>query len=83
MAMLAVVEATEEEGDRGWGDTTDGNNDNGEIGGQFGDIIVFGGTDGSYSAQNHCYIIDPEMVRLSYRRCKDQIKAEKSGTASV
>ena len=46
--MLAVVEATEEEGDRGWGDTTDGKTDNGGIGGRFDAIVVFGGTDRSH-----------------------------------
>ena len=70
---MDVVETTDEEGGRGWGDTPDGKTDNGGIGGQFDAIVVFGGTDGSHSARNHCYIIDPEMVRSSYCRCKDQI----------
>ena len=45
MAMLAVVEAKEEEEDRGWGHTPDGKTDNGGIGGRFDAIVVFGGTD--------------------------------------
>ena len=78
---MDVVETTDEEGGRGWGDTPDGKTDNGGIGGQFDAIIVFGDTDGPQSDQNRCYIIDPEMVRLSYGLCKDQIMAKKSGTA--
>ena len=49
MAILDVVEATEEDGDRVWGDTLDGKTDNGWIGGKFDAIVVFGGTYGSHT----------------------------------
>ena len=65
------------------GDTSDGKTYNGGIGGQFDAILIFGGTDGSHSVKNRCYIIDPEMVILLYSRCKDQIIAVKSATASM
>ena len=77
---MDVVEATEQEGDRVQGDTPDVKTYNG---GQFDATVVFGGIDGSHSARNRCYIIDPEMFRSPYRRCKDNIIAKQSGTASM